>query len=127
MIRKILEDTVNGNKIIQKQFDIHVIELDANKDSVNYALKVDFSCILCQSVTKQTMAIFDLLDLRIKRGSDYMEPYTKLIKHPVMALFIAEKWKKTKAYFYAQSLIFISFLLSYSAFIINFFTRPEVY
>ena len=126
-MRKILEDTVNGNNIIQKEFDSHVIELDANKDSINHALKVDFSCILCASATKQTMAIFDLLDLRIKRGSDYMEPFTKLIKHPVMALFIAEKWKKTKAYFYTQSFIFISFLLSYSAFIINFFTRPDDY
>ena len=56
-----------------------------------------------------------------------MEPYTRLVKHPVIALFIAQKWKKTKGYFYTQSFVFLSFLLSYSSFILNLFTRPEVY
>ena len=75
-----LEDSVNGDKIVKKELDIHVKEMDENKDSIKYALKVDFTGILNGSTTKQTMAVFDLLDLRIARGTDNMEPYTRLIR-----------------------------------------------
>ena len=112
---------------MKKELDIHVTALDINEDSINYALKVDFEGILCPYTTKQTMAVYDLLDLRIENGSENMQAFTSLIKHPVIALFIALKWKKTQWYFYAQSLVFISFLLFYSSLLFYLFNRPEVY
>jgi len=125
--RKILEDAVNGNKIVKKELDDHVKELDDKKDSVRYAVEVDFEGILCEDSYKQTMVVYDLLDLRAEQENDSMLPFTNLIQHPVIALFIARKWKKTKWYFYAHSLMFITFLIFYSSFIIYLFNRPEVY
>jgi len=125
--RKILEDAVNGNKIVKKELDDHVKELDDKRDSINYAVEVDFEGVLCEDSYKQTMVVYDLLDLRAEKANDNMQPFTNLIKHPVIALFIARKWKKTKWYFYAHSLIFITFLVFYSSFIIYLFNRPEVY
>merc|ERR1712013_414717 len=125
--RKILEDAVNGNKIVKKELDDHVKELDDERDSINYAVEVDFEGVLCEESYKQTMVVYDLLDLRAEKANDNMQPFTNLIKHPVVALFIAKKWEKTKWYFYAHSLIFITFLVFYSLFIIYLFNRPEVY
>jgi len=65
--RKILEDAVNGNKIVKKELDDHVKELDDKKDSVNYAVEVDFEGILCEDSYKQTMVVYDLLDLRAEQ------------------------------------------------------------
>ena len=114
ILRKILEDAVNGDKIVKKELDNHISELDDKKDSINYAVNIDFEGILCEDSSKQTMVVYDLLDLRVEKGSDTMQPFTSLIKHPVIALFIALKWKKTQWYFYAHSLIFISCILSSS-------------
>merc|ERR1711970_277225 len=125
--RKILEDAVNGNKIVKKELDDHVKELDDKKDSINYAVEVDFEGILCKDSFKQTMVVYDLLDLRAEDGNDNTQPFTNLIKHPVIALLIAKKWGKTRWYFYAHSLMFITFLVFYSSFIIYLFNRPEVY
>ena len=46
ILRKLLEDGVNGDKIVEKELDIHVSELCDNKNSVDYALEVDFEGIL---------------------------------------------------------------------------------
>eukprot|EP00092_Neocalanus_flemingeri_P054453 GFUD01064123.1.p1 GENE.GFUD01064123.1~~GFUD01064123.1.p1 ORF type:complete len:560 (+),score=125.62 GFUD01064123.1:420-2099(+) len=125
--RKLLEDAVNGNKIVKRELDIHVKATDDKEDSINYALEIDFEGILSEESPKQTMVLYDLLDLRVEKRSEHNEAFTNLIKHPVIASFIALKWKKTKWYFYTTSLIFMSFLLFYSAFIIYIFNRPEVY
>eukprot|EP00092_Neocalanus_flemingeri_P000315 GFUD01000337.1.p1 GENE.GFUD01000337.1~~GFUD01000337.1.p1 ORF type:complete len:560 (+),score=128.32 GFUD01000337.1:393-2072(+) len=125
--RKLLEDAVNGNKIVKRELDIHVKATDDKEDSINYALEIDFEGILSEESPKQTMVLYDLLDLRVEKRSEHNEAFTNLIKHPVIASFIALKWKKTKWYFYTTSLIFMSFLLFYSVFIIYLFNRPEVY
>jgi len=125
--RKLLEDAVNGNKIVKKELDIHVRATDDKEDSINYALEIDFEGILCEDSPKQTMVVYDLLDLRVEKRSENNEAFTSLIKHPVIATFIALKWKKTRWYFYATSVIFMMFLIFYSAFIIYLFNRPEVY
>eukprot|EP00092_Neocalanus_flemingeri_P052399 GFUD01061240.1.p1 GENE.GFUD01061240.1~~GFUD01061240.1.p1 ORF type:complete len:560 (+),score=130.07 GFUD01061240.1:174-1853(+) len=125
--RKLLEDAVNGNKIVKRELDIHVKATDDKEDSINYALEIDFEGILSEESPKQTMVLYDLLDLRVEKRSEHNEAFTSLIKHPVIASFIALKWKKTKWYFYTTSLIFMSFLLFYSVFIIYLFNRPEVY
>ena len=52
---------------------------------------------------------------------------TELFKHPVVALFIAAKWEKTKSVFYLQTLVYVLFLLFFSIFVIHLFTRTEVY
>jgi len=124
--RKLLEDAVNGDKIVKKELDIHVRTTNANEDSLEYALEIDFEGILCEDSPKQTMVVYDLLDLRVEKN-DNIRAFTNLIKHPVIASFIAQKWKKTKWYFYTTSSVFISFLMFYSAFIVNLFNRPEIH
>ena len=73
------------------------------------------------------MVVYDILDLRVDKRSENNEAFTSLLKHPVIATFIALKWKKTQWYFYAHSIIFITFLLLYSTFIVYLFNRPEVH
>ena len=79
---------MNGNKIVKKELDDHVKELDDKRDSINYAVEVDFEGVLCEDSYKQTMVVYDLLDLRAEKANDNMQPFTNLIKHPVIALFI---------------------------------------
>ena len=43
----------------------------------------------------------------------------------MVASFIALKWKKVQKYFAIQSIIFISFVISYSSFLVYMFNRPE--
>ena len=59
------KEAVNGDKFVKKELNIHVNEMDENKDSIKYALNVDFEGLLNSSTTKQTMAVFDLLHLPI--------------------------------------------------------------
>merc|ERR1712013_227596 len=59
--RKILEDAVNGNKIVKKELDDHVKELDDKRDSINYAVEVDFEGVLCEDSYKQTMIFKEII------------------------------------------------------------------
>ena len=69
---------MNGNKIVKKELDDHVKELDDKRDSINYAVEVDFEGILCEDSYKQTMVVYDLLDLRAENANDSMQPFTNL-------------------------------------------------
>ena len=118
---------MNGHKIVKRELDIHVKATSDKEDSVNYALEIDFEGIFSEDSPKQTMVVYDLLDLHVRKKSESKEAFANLIKHPVISTFILSKWKKTKWHFYTTSAIFMIFLLFYSIFIIHLFNRPEVY
>eukprot|EP00092_Neocalanus_flemingeri_P074833 GFUD01092606.1.p1 GENE.GFUD01092606.1~~GFUD01092606.1.p1 ORF type:complete len:402 (-),score=71.74 GFUD01092606.1:169-1374(-) len=125
--RKLLEDVVNGDKIVKRELDIHVKTTSDKEDSIDYGLQIDFEGIFSEEYDKQTMVIYDLLDLHVERRSENNESFTSLIKHPVIATFILAKWKKTRWYFYITSTTFLIFLLLYSVFVLHLFTRSEGY
>ena len=91
------------------------------------AIKVDFEGFLCEETLKQTTFVYELLNIRVETGNEYTKAFDDLIIYPVIPLFIFFKWRKPCGYFYAKSFVFISFLLSYSLYIVFLFTRPEVY
>ena len=126
-MRKLLEDTVNGDKIVEKQLDKNVATTHPNKNSVDYSVEIDFEGIFCKDSPVQTNVVNDILKLRISHKTYYVEAFNQLITHPVIATFILSKWKKTRWYFYTTSTIFILFLLFYTIFIGILFTRPDVY
>ena len=127
IFRKLLEDGINGDKIIEKELDLLVeAPPGVNENSVYYVIKIDMKGILPGESLKQTRILKDLLDLRAKYKSRCEEGFIKLIKHPVLSIFILEKWKRAKYHFYVTSSAFFLFLLSYSMFIMFLFSRTNV-
>ena len=45
----------------------------------------------------------------------------KIIKHPLIAIFIMKKWQKARIFFLIKSLIYLFFLISYSVLIYHMF------
>jgi len=126
VLRKLLEEVPNGDAIVRRELDIHVNHIGENENCLNYAAEIDFEAILRSGSVQQTVAVYDLLDIRANEKNDNLV-VTELFKHPVVALFIAAKWEKTKSVFYLQTLVYVLFLLFFSIFVIHLFTRTEVY
>merc|ERR1711874_807993 len=119
LLKKLLVDVVNGHKIVEKILDNCVGETCKEEDSINFAIKIDWSGMLNREQNNQTALLFDLLNIRDKHPGSF----SQLLRHPVIAAFITLKWRKSQKYFYAQSAMFLSFLLLYSVFIGYLFTE----
>ena len=61
IVRKLLEDTVNGDKIVEKQLDKNVATTHPNKNSVDYSVEIDFEGIICKDSPIQTHVVNDIL------------------------------------------------------------------
>ena len=112
---------------MKRELDIHVNATCRDEDSIDYAIEIDFEGILCEESPKQSTVIKDLLELEIATRYNSKNAITSLLKHPLVATYIALKWKKTKWYFYTTSVLFILFLTLYSSIVTYFFNRPELY
>merc|ERR1719244_63618 len=123
---KLLEDSVNGNKIVEKELDKDIKTTNYSEDSLKYGVEIDFEGIISENSNYQTTVINDLLDLRIKNLPNHEETFSDLLTHPVISTFILAKWEKAKWYFYLESFLFILFLICYSAYISILFYRPHV-
>jgi len=113
LLKKLLVDVVNGHKIVKEILDNCIGETCKEEDSIDYAIKIDWSGMLNREQNNQTALLFDLLNIRDKRPASF----SQLLRHPVIAAFITLKWRKSQKYFYAQSAMFVSFLMLYSVFI----------
>jgi len=128
IVRKLLEDSVNGDKIVEKELDKSIKQIGKNENTIDYGFEVDFEGIFKDGSSRQTRVVKELLDMRaVSREGEERDAYNRLITHPVIAIFIYSKWKNSRWYFYLNSAIFTSFLGFYSAFIWKLFSRPEEY
>ena len=126
VLRKLLDDAVNGDKIVQKQLDKDVKPIGANENCLDYGTEIDFEGIFEDGSLRQTQVVKELLDLRAScREGEEREAYTGLISHPVIATFIHLKWNRTKLFFYINSLIFAIFLAIFSLYIFHLFSQPD--
>ena len=64
VLRKLLDDAVNGDKIVQKQLDKDVKPIGANENCLDYGTEIDFEGIFEDGSLRQTRVVKELLDLR---------------------------------------------------------------
>ena len=128
ILRKLLMDAVNGDKIVEEQLDKSVRQVGENENCIDYGTEIDFEGIVRTGSARQTRVVKELLELRASsQWGGPREAYNRLLVHPVMATFIQLKWRRTRWYFYINSAVFIVFLALYTAIIWRMFSRPEVF
>ena len=79
LFRKILEDTVNGNKIVEEVLNTYIKTTAENENDANYGIEIDFSGLASVDPQKgmmQTTCINELLDLRAKAKGSRADIYS---------------------------------------------------
>jgi len=126
ILRKLLDDAVNGDRIVEQQLDKNVQRVGATENSLDFGAQIDFGGIFKEDSPRQTRVVKELLDLRASSSEgEQRDAYTRLISHPVVATFIHLKWKQSRWFFYINSAVFALFLILYSLYISHLFSRPE--
>jgi len=129
LFRKILEDTVNGNKIVEEVLNTYIKTTAENENDANYGIEIDFSGLASVDPQKgmmQTTCVNELLDLRAKAKGSRADIYSDLLKHPLLASLITLKWEKVQKIFCMKLLIFVAFVVLYSVFLCCILvTAPE--
>ena len=113
IIRKILDDAVSGDRIVEKQLDKSIKQVGKNEFTLNYGIEIDFNDLFEDGSSSQTKVLKEMLDMR------------RLLCHPVVATFIHLKWRKCRWYAYIHSAIFVFFLILYTFIIGYMFYRPQ--
>ena len=124
VLRMLLEDCVNADKIIEELLDQNVRRLEVNENSIEYGTEIDFGRLFeTDGSLKQMLVVKELLDLRASsREGEQREAFTRfykstrypniclmkqeefikchlpqrLIGHPVIASLVHTKWRKTQ-------------------------------
>ena len=121
VVRKLLEDSINGNQIVSRHLNTFLKTTGNNPDSEEFAIEVDFTGIVNfdKNSPKQFRALYDIFDI-FKNGTDYERDHP-LITHPVIALFIWKKWNSTRYPFYLAFAVYSVFLIFYSLMVVDVF------
>ena len=78
ILRKLLDDAVNGDKIVEQQLDKNVEQIGANENSLEHGTEIDFEGIFKENSPRQTRVVKDLLDLRASsREGEQRDAYTR--------------------------------------------------
>ena len=85
----LLDDVINGYKILSKCLDDLITKTTENPDSETFALSINFEGLIETSSTKQCGHLFEIFN-KSKSGTEKEFP---IIRHPVIALFI---WSGTQ-------------------------------
>ena len=85
----LLDDVVNGYKILSKCLDDLITKTEENPDSETFALSINFEGLIETSSIKQCGHLFEIFN-KSKSGTEKDFP---IIRHPVIALFIWKKWR----------------------------------
>jgi len=124
LVEKLLEETVNGHKIVEKILD-NCVRNSESEGSLNNSIVIDWSNITDNDTDRRTALLHHLLRFRIEYAGRNFCPYSDLLKHPVLKTFTEIKWERSLKYFRAQAVIFTSFLLLYSIFLGVLLYKPE--
>ena len=79
LFRKILEDTFNGNKIVEEVLDSYIKKTAENENDADYGIEIDFSVLASDDPQKQQMqttCINELLELRAKAKGSRTKTYS---------------------------------------------------
>merc|ERR1712004_396144 len=64
ILRKLLDDAVNGDQIVEQQLDKKVQRVGATENSLDFGVQIDFGGIFKEDSPRQTRVVKELLDLR---------------------------------------------------------------
>ena len=116
----LLDDVVNGNKILSKCLDGLVSSPKTdNPDSEDFTLKIDFHGLIETNSTKQCHHLFEIFDK--SKSGQIPEKDFPIVRHPVIALFIWKKWRKAIWFFLLNAVVFGIFLFNYTWMILEIF------
>ena len=79
VLRILLEDCVNGDKIIEELLDKNVRRMEVNENSIEYGTEIDFGRLFgTDGSLKQMLVVKELLDLRARsREGEQREAFTR--------------------------------------------------
>lgn len=136
MARTLLEDAINGHKLVLKELDEYLVEgpeKGTKLNAENYHVTIDLKGILPDKKQrgdlepenngkeiKQCQVLFDILDVGV--DADIIED---IVKHPVITTMILKKWEKTRKFYYFTTALYFFFLASYSMLIYDLFGPHE--
>ena len=108
----LLDDVVNGNKILSKCLDDLVSSPTENPDSEKFTLEIDFNGLIKSESTKQCHHVFEIFN-KSKSGK-IPEKDFPIVRHPVITLFIWKKWRKAIWFFLVNAILYGIFLSHYT-------------
>ena len=140
--RTLLEDAINGHKLILKELDEYLVEgpikseeetkkqkdakdvTPTNLNAEDYYITINLKGILPEKGAtgpegkeiKQCQVLFDILDVGV--DADIIED---IVKHPVITTMILKKWEKSKYFYWLTAFMYMLFLISYSLLIYDLF------
>ena len=140
--RTLLEDAINGHKLILKELDEYLVEgpikseeetkkqeeaedvTPTNLNAEDYYITINLKGILPEKgatgpegkEVKQCQVLFDILDVGV--DADIIED---IVKHPVITTMILKKWEKSKYFYWLTALMYMLFLIFYSILIYDLF------
>ena len=113
VFQALLDDVVNGNRILSKCLDDLISSPSNTKpDSEDFTLNIDFSGLIKTNSTKQCENLFDIVN-KSKSGKICEKVYP-IVRHPVIALFIWKKWRKAIWFFLINAVLYGIFLFNYT-------------
>ena len=79
ILKKLLDDAVNGDKIVERQLDKNVEQIGVNENSLDHGTEINFEGIFKDGSPRQTRVVKELLDLRAcSREGEQRDAYTRL-------------------------------------------------
>ena len=116
----LLNDVVNGNKILSRCLDLCIDTKDTeNPDSENFTIGINFEGLIKTNSTKQCRHLFEIF--KKSKSANIPEKDFPIIRHPVIALFIWKKWRKAIWFFLINAVLYGIFLSNYTFMILFIF------
>jgi len=79
ILKKLLDDAVNGDKIVERQLDKNVEQVGVSENSVEHGTQIEFEGIFKDGSPRQTRVVKELLDLRAcSTEGEQRDAYTRL-------------------------------------------------
>ena len=90
ILKKLLDDAVNGDKIVERQLDKNVEQIGASENSLEHGTQIDFEGIFKDGSPRQTRVVKELLDMRASSTEgEQRDAYTRSphpVCHPQLAI-----------------------------------------
>ena len=92
ILKKLLDDAVNGDKIVERQLDKNVEQIGVSENSVEHGTQIEFEGIFKDGSPRQTQVVKELLDLRAcSIEGEQRDAYTRLSHFFVTLIFYASE------------------------------------
>ena len=81
LFKKILEETFNGNKIVEAVLDSYIKKTAENENDAEYGIEIDFTGLTPDDPQMQTTCVKELLELRAKAKGSRADTYSGEMEH----------------------------------------------